>query len=410
MFVKQLLPAFVAIGSVAAQAGTCTVSGGTTTINSQAEATKLASCRTVKGSVVLGSQTGSQISLDGPREISGDLSIDGNGDLESLSSSSLETIGGTFLMKNATKISSVQFPKLASAKVLDWQSLSALDTLRFAPLNKADEVTISDTFLQSLDGIDLTSVKKLFINNNRRLQKFSTELKNVGEELNINANGIGLGCEVDMPNLVWAAEMAIANVTKFSVPSLEVVNGSARFDSNFFESFSAPNLTHTETGDISFVGNSGLKNITLPKLTEIAGGLTVANNTKLDKFTFFPELEKIGGAVILRGNFTEVEFPKLESVKGAFFVTSTADIKTVCEKLGESAPTSQGGDGKIEGTFECVPENEKANDETDDTTDGGNGSSGGNGDDEDKPNGASGLVFNAALFGLVAVAGFASAL
>ena len=212
-------------------------------------------------------------------------------------------------MRNVTKLSSLSFSSLTSVRALAWQSVTNLNTFTLGPLNKADEVTISDTFLDALDGIDLSKVNKFDINNNRRLKKFSTKLASLSDTLNIQANGIGgIGLEVNLPNLIWIANMTIANVTKFQVPSLKVVNGSARFDSNYFETFSAPNLTHTESGDISFVGNGALNNMTFPKLATIGGGLLIANNTGLDKVTYFSQLTDVGGAIKLRGNFTEYVF------------------------------------------------------------------------------------------------------
>ncbi|KAL2134104.1 hypothetical protein VTI74DRAFT_991 [Chaetomium olivicolor] len=406
MFVKYLLPAFVAIGSAAAQAGTCTVSGSATTVNSQAEATKLASCRTVKGSIVIGEQAGSNIDISGPREITGDLSVLNNGVLETFTSTSLTTIGGTFKLNNVTKLSDLQFASLTSVKSLEFQSATNLNGFRFGPLTKAENVIISDTFLNTLDGIDLTTVGKLDINNNRRLTKFTTKLESLSDTLSIQANGLSLS--VTLPNLVWISDMAIANVTDFSAPSLQVVNGSARFDSNYFKSFSAPNLTHTEKGDISFVGNAELTNMTFPKLTDIGGGLLIANNTKLDKITFFGKLKNIGGAIKLRGNFTDVEFPALDVVKGAFDLSSTADIKASCDKLKELAPASQGGQGKVEGTFTCTSNNEKANEDTGSDSSGNGQIDGTN--NSDKKNSAAGVLINSALFGLVAVAALASAL
>ncbi|KAK4121327.1 hypothetical protein N657DRAFT_577959 [Parathielavia appendiculata] len=406
MFVKHLLPAFVAIGSVAAQS-TCTVEESTTTVNSQADATKLASCDVVDGSVVIGTDTGARIDISGPKEITGSLEVLDNGVLETLTSSDLEKIGGAFTMRNVTLLTALDFSKLTQVQSLNWQSLNRIATLRLGPISQAEEVTISDTFLDKLDGIDLESVRKLDINNNMRLQKFTTQLKDLSDSLNIQANGIGLN--VSFPNLVWIANMTIANVTDFSVPSLEVVNGSARFDSNYFESFSAPNLTHTESGDISFVGNGELKNMTFPKLTTIGGGLLIANNTGLDKVDFFPELQTVGGAVKLRGNFTEVDFPALEDVKGAFDVSSTADIQSSCDNLLKKAPQNQGGDGKIQGTFSCTGLNENANEDTDSEPTGDGDVTGSNGGD-DKGSGAAGVTFNAALFGLVGIAVLASAL
>lgn len=404
MFVKQLLPALVAIGSAAAQSATCTVS--TTTVNSQAEATKLASCGTVKGTVVLGSQSGATVDLSGPKEITGDLIVRNNGMLESFSSSSLQKIGGNFKLENVTFLTSLQFPKLTESQSIEWVSVTRMDTVSLGPLDKAENVRLSDTFLNTLDAFALSTVRKLKLDNNRRLSKYTSQLTELSDELIIQANGLEL--EVDLSKLNWAANMEIANVTKFTVPALKVVNGSARFDSNRFVTFSAPNLTHTETGDISFVGNGFLQNMTFPKLTEIAGGLLIANNTGLDRVTFFPKLSKVSGAIKLRGNFTTVEFPALDNVKGAFDVSSTANIKKSCDKLSESAPRSQGGDGKIEGVFTCTANNEQANEDTDGSTSNSGSIDGTDGGDDE--NGAAGLVFNAALFGLVAVAGLASAL
>ncbi|KAH6627154.1 hypothetical protein B0J18DRAFT_161506 [Chaetomium sp. MPI-SDFR-AT-0129] len=403
MLVKNLLPAFAAIGSAAAQAGVCKG----TTVNSQADASQLASCRTIKGNLIVGPESGAAIDISGPEQITGDFRVENNGQITTLTSTSLQSVGGQFRLNNVTGLNTVDLGKLTTVQSIYWVAATRLDTLTLGPLTKAETIRISDTFLNTLDGFALKSVGSFKIDNNRRLQKYTSQLTDLSDELVIQANGIDL--EVDLSNLNWIANMAIANVTKFSVPSLQVVNGSAKFDSNYFTSFSAPNLTKTETGDISFVGNGFLKNMTFPKLTQIAGGLLIANNTGLDRITFFPKLQKISGAVKLRGNFTDIQFPSLNNVKGAFDVSSTANIRKSCDKLSESAPRSQGGNGDIEGVFSCTADNKQANDDTSGSTsdsgnvDGTNGSS-------DGENSASGVVLNAALFGLVAVAGLASAL
>lgn len=203
-----------------------------------------------------------------------------------------------------TLLSTLNLPALTSVGTITWQSLPALNSLSFSTgVSKANTVTISDTFLQSLDGIDLDTVGSMDINNNRRLTKFDTSLKNLSENLNIQANGAKLS--VTMPNLVWIANMTIANVTEFSSPSLEVVNGSARFDSNYFESFAAPNMTSTSSGDISFINNPQLTNITFSGLKSLGGALTVVNNTRLEELTGFPELAELGGAIKIGGNFSK---------------------------------------------------------------------------------------------------------
>lgn len=406
MIAKILLPALAAIGSVSAQTQTCTVNGGTTTVNSQADATGLAGCKTVKGSVLIGPLAGASIDISGPSQITGDLKILDNRVLESFKSNDLTIVGGAFTMLNVTRLSSLQLPSLSKVKSLNWQTINALDTASIGPpgLTEAEEVIISDTFLSSLDGIDLTSVTNMDINNNRRLVEFSTQLGTLSNRLNIQANGQDL--VVSMPNLKWIANMTIANVSSISVPSLAVVNGSARFDSNSFQSFSAPNLTQTKSGDISFVGNAFLSNITLPKLTLIGGGLLIANNTALETIDGLPQLKTVGGAVKMFGSFKTAEFPALNDVKGAFNVSSTADIKESCDKFKTLAPTKQGGNGKIQGTYSCVPLNEKA---TEETGSGSGGSGGGSGSKDGSKDAASGVTLNTALLAIGGLVGLAQA-
>lgn len=82
-------------------------------------------------------------------------------------------------------------------------------------------------------------------------------------------------------------------------------------------------------------------------------------------------------------------------------------MKSSCEELKKAAPSDQGGDGRIAGTFTCTSNNDKANEDTDST-------SSGNGDvdtgDDSKKNSAAGVTFNVALLGLIGVAALASAL
>lgn len=243
------------------------------------------------------------IDLSGPKEITGDLTVKNATQLETLSSSSIETIGGKFTLERLEKLHNVNFASLESAGAIDFRSVPLLGTVQFGPLTKADEVTISDSAIETLDAIQLTTVKKMDLNNNRNIRIFTSKLGSLSDNLNIQANGIGL--DVSLPSLAWIANMTIANVTKFSAPALKVVNGSARFDSNYFTTFTAPNLTHTESGDISFVGNGKLTNLTFPKLTAIGGGLLIANNTELEELDAFKNLETVGGAIKLRGSFDE---------------------------------------------------------------------------------------------------------
>ena len=208
-------------------------------------------------------------------------------------------------MQNATALNTVSMPELTRVQAIDWQSLTRLESLSFSTggLSDADSIRISDTFLASLNSISVTSVRNMDINNNRRLDSWESGLTTVSDTLIITANGFGL--KVAFPDLVWIANMTVSNVSSITIPSLEVVNGSLRFDSNFFTDFSAPNMTQTEDGDLSFTDNGSLTNISFPALTQVGGGFLIANNTELQTIDGFPKLVTVGGAVKLRGNFTE---------------------------------------------------------------------------------------------------------
>lgn len=254
------------------------------------------------GNIVVSASAGDSVDLQKVASVDGDVIVDSVGSLISLSGTNVNEISGSFKLNNLTLLSTLSFPSLSNVGSIDWTSLPALNTLTFtAGVNKADSVTISDTFLQSLDGIDLESVGTMNINNNGRLTTVNLNLKNLTENLSFQANGQKLAVTLDQ--LVWASNLTIANVTTFSAPSLQVVNGSARFDSNYFTEMSFPNLTKTSSGDISFINNADLTNLSFASLESIGGGLTLVNNTAYTNVTGFAVLADVGGAVKLGGSF-----------------------------------------------------------------------------------------------------------
>lgn len=96
------------------------------------------------------------------------------------------------------------------------------------------------------------------------------------------------------------------------------------------------------------------------------------------------------------------EFPALNDVKGAFTVSSTTDITNSCNNFKGLAPTSQGGNGEIQGTFTCTSNDANANSDTGNGTSGSGGSSNNN-------NSASGLSISSfTLLSLAALGGLAA--
>lgn len=287
-----------------AQSSQCTQS--TATIASPADATQLATaCKTFNGAIYVSNAAQGTVDFSGLNQVKGDFIAEHNGRLTGLSSSTLNSITGQFRLTNLTGLSSLSFTSLNSVGSISWTSLNALDSLTFGTpgIEKAKSVVISDTFLSSLAGIDVTTLEDLDINNNHRLSIWDSSLTNLTNTMNFLANGNNFTVSLDQ--LTWIANMTVNNVTSFSVPALQTVNGSASFGSNQFASFSAPNLTSTTSGNINFVGNPKLTNVTFPQLTKLGGALLIANNTALETVDGFPKLKTVGGAIKLRGNFSE---------------------------------------------------------------------------------------------------------
>lgn len=202
--------------------------------------------------------------------------------------------------------------------------------------------------MNSLDGINLNTADVIEISDNTRLTTFSTQIANVTTSIDVSSNGRSL--TVEFPNLMWAANMTLRNVSSVSIPSLAAVNGSLGFYGNYFTSLSAPNLTTVgsfqgRSGGITIDDNSALSNITMPELTSSGGLFQIASNEELHAISF-PVLSEIGGALDFTGNFTTPDLPKLSNVVGKLNIESQQSIDC------DSFKKMQGG--IVQGTDNCV--------------------------------------------------------
>jgi hypothetical protein len=235
------------------------------------------------------------------------LTVNNASGLTSFSSDSIAQIKGTFSLTDLTLLSTLQFNELTAVKEISFVSLPALSALLFpATLSSAQSVTISNTFLNTLNGINLDTVATLQIDNNNHLTAFSTQVGNITSSAVINANGQGL--TVTFPNLIWAANLTFRDIASVSIPSLAVINGSLGFYESSLETIYAPNLTTvgdfaTGQGSLAFVDNTALTNISMPLLKSVGGANQIANNTDLHAISF-PALSDVGGAIDFTGNFT----------------------------------------------------------------------------------------------------------
>lgn len=293
------------IGFPAQSASIC--SQATATINSQAEATQYASCSSISGSVLIGSTATGDIVLNGPSTIGGDLTINNATGITSFSSSTIGQIKGAFHLEALTLLSSLQMSLLTAVKTINFVSLPNLGLLTFpATLTSANSITISNTFLNSLVGINVTSIQTLQIDNNPHLVEFTTQIANISSAAVFNANGANLA--ISFPSLKWAANMTFRDIGSISIPSLQVINGSLGFYESSLQTITANNLTSvgsfaTGAGSLAFVQNNALTNITMNALKSVGGADQIANNTVLNAISF-PALVDVGGAIDFSGDFT----------------------------------------------------------------------------------------------------------
>lgn len=297
MALRYLAPALAIVGQAAAACS------GTVTVSNAADASALSTCLTYSGDIAIATSTSDDIALDGIRRINGNLIAKNNHKMSSLSADSLSQIDETFFLSDITILTNLNFPALTAVDVIDWSGLPNLQGLSFtASVQQATGVQIANTVLGSLDGIDLKVIDQLIIVNNPFLNDVSMQLGNVSTSLRVGANGRDM--KLELPNLIWANNMTLQNITSLNIDSLALVNGTMGFYSNFMEEISAPNLT-TIGKTLAIVSNGKLDTVKMPQLKSVGGGFQIANNTNYGKVNGYPRLSEIGGAVDFYGTFTQ---------------------------------------------------------------------------------------------------------
>lgn len=213
--------------------------------------------------------------------------------LTSFSAPSLQIVGGQVSITRQPSISTLSMPELAEADsfVLDSDGPNLLTLNMGTPgLTRVNNLSVTDTFLQNIDGIDPMMATQITIASNTLLQSLTMQVMNVTGIFSIRGNAQGL--TVSLPNLSTAGEVQINDCSSLMIPSLSNVTQTVAFNDNSFQSLVLPNLTLIGPGGGGFnvVGNSALTNLTVPELSRVAGGVVVANNTKLGGTVSLPNL------------------------------------------------------------------------------------------------------------------------
>lgn len=360
---KLLLSALAAAAFVNADS----VCDSDANIQSDGDVDQYSDCSTIKGDVTVGSKV-TNFEMDGVTQISGSFKVNGAAGLTSISMPKLESIGDDFTLTGLTVLSTLSMPQLKSVGTLDFTTLPALQALQFtSEITMASAVTISDTLLGALTGINVQTVKTFDINNNKYLKSVDVQLANVSDSLTIASNSKDLNAS--FPNLIWANNITVRDAGGIMFPSLESLNNSISFVNNTFTEASFPNLT-TVGQSFAFVSCTKLTNASAPELTKVGGTFQFANNTKFTNLTDFGKLQSVGGSIDLSGVFEDVELPSLDDVRGGTNIQSTETLDG-CDSLKKLHDS-----GDIKGDFTCEGKLSTANPKDGDvSTKGGSGSS-----------------------------------
>jgi hypothetical protein len=400
--VQVLSAVALAAGVVSAQrASTCTDDVKIT------QPTQVVECQVVAGDLIIDQDLTGDVLIDGPETIRGDFRAVGSS-VVGISSSTIETVEGTFNLTDLAFLSSVSMSALRNLDVIGLLRLNSLNTLTFGTtgVTSASDVDVIDTNVADLSGLNLATVRNFRIQTNSRLENFNSDLVNITGQLIVEGNGLGSGrmLGINMTRLQSASEIQMTDVNAFNAPRLSNVDKSLKFTNNpLLKSFKGDNIT--EIGEsLTFDENDKLTNISF-KLLESVGDLSIRNNSKLLELNTLPELTTIRGALILAGVFESVDLPSLQEIKGTATVTSTTDIQEFCDYF-----KGIEDNGNIEGESKCTSNNDAALENGEGGQEDTGSTSGGNNSDTGDDGAAAGLSVNMAVLGLAVVAGLAQLL
>jgi hypothetical protein len=223
--------------------------------------------------------------------------------MTSFGGNNLNTIGGNMILTGLTAMSTLGFPSLTNIGSIQWTALDALQQVTFSyGLTQISSIAISNTGLNKLIGFNPSTVASININNNPNLTAVQFQLTNITESLSMYANG-GLGFTAEFPNLIWAYNMTLGNVTSIALDALTVVNNTLIFPGSPLEAIAAPNLT-TVGGDLLIASNPDLQNISMPALKTVGGEISITNNIDLIDIGNFESLQSTG-AINFSGSFSK---------------------------------------------------------------------------------------------------------
>ncbi|CDH53334.1 meiotic expression up-regulated protein [Lichtheimia corymbifera JMRC:FSU:9682] len=318
----------LALASQTAYAASCS---GDIKVTSQGDLESLSTCKKYQGTITIDRTAINKISFSGVEALSGDLIVKDNDALSTLDLGSIKIVDGQVKLENNKVMNKFIAKSLTGVRSFEIAVHPALANLAFAAgLEQADRFIVSDTTTTRIDGLKLSKVSELVIDNNIYLKSVDFgNMTEVSSSLKVSANSPSLN--LDLKNVKKLKDAAFRNLAGVALDNLKQVSGDISFISNTFGELSLPEISDV-AGTLTITSNSQLSKLGLPKLQRLGGALSVGNNNNLGTIDSFPKLEEVDGTLDITGNFDEVQLPKLADVRGGLNV-QTSSSKFSCNDM-----------------------------------------------------------------------------
>lgn len=299
----------------------CSFSDFTATASSQVA--QVAACATAVGDIYVSGNDISVVDLTGTKQIYGNFRLNGT-KATAFNAPTLQLVSGELKLSDSTILGTVNFAQLTTVGSFVLNALPALEKAGLTSgITSAESITIANTGLTSLEGINVYELKTFDVNNNADIETIDSGLQSVTDTLSINYNSDKV--DVVLDQLTSANNVDFQSIASLSAANLTTVNGSLSLESSSFDSFEFTALKSIGKS-LSINKNDELEEFDFPKLTLIGGALNIQDNEKLSSFGYFPKLAQIGGSVNIDGDFNNGSFPSLERVAGGFNLTSSGSL------------------------------------------------------------------------------------
>ncbi|WBW74666.1 cell surface protein involved in ascospore wall assembly, GPI anchored Meu10 [Schizosaccharomyces osmophilus] len=293
-------------------------------IQTQADLDVLSNCQVVNGSIIMNASSAVALSFNRIESVAGDVIIQNNNYLASVSLTSLKSIQGELRLEKLTRLGSLYAPVLEKVGSLNLRILPNLQGIRFDKgVKEANALRIEDTQLSTLDGISLKKTESMIVVNNNYLREVNMPyLESVKGKVYVSYNAREIN--VKLPVLEQVGDMTVQRVADIDLRALKTVHGFVGFLNSTMREVSCPNISSIGQS-LFFVGNTDLASINFKQLETIGGTFMVFNNEELKQIKGFNKLRTVSGSIDFSGDLAEVDLPALRDVKGGLNLQSSSD-------------------------------------------------------------------------------------